>query len=234
MISYENFSTNLRSLRERVDAACSRYGRDTAHVRILPVTKTHPVDAALYALRAGLSAVGENRVQEALEKMQQPGASAVQWELIGHLQTNKAKLAAKHFARIQSVDSVELARKLDRHAGEAQRVLPILVQVNAGDDPAKFGTACAGAEAVVTAALACPNLKVEGLMTIAPLSEDRTVARRAFERLRETRDKLSGSLHMPLAELSMGMSDDLEEAIAAGSTLIRVGTFLFGTREAQT
>ena len=196
----------------------------------MPVTKTHPVDAAEFAARYGFASVGENRVQEAMEKIPS-GPKGLKWELIGHLQSNKAKLAVEHFDRVQSVDSEKLLQKLDHAAGECGKTLPILLQVNAGDDPAKFGVDCSDSAPLLERALGCTHLKVEGLMTIAPLDEDLAVARRAFERLRDTRDALASQFGISLPELSMGMSGDIEEAIAAGSTLLRVGSALFGSRE---
>jgi len=232
MISYEEFFANLARVHARVAAACSAAGRDPAGVRILAVTKTHPVEAALYAHRAGLPGVGENRVQEALEKIAKCPDPSVRWELIGHLQSNKAGKAAAAFARIQSVDNVELTQKLDRAAAAAGRVLPVLLQINAGDDPAKFGANCVDAPALLEAALKCPALKVEGLMTIARLAPDNpAVAQKCFARLREIRDALTKQFNLPLPELSMGMTDDLDAAVREGSTLIRVGTALFGKRE---
>jgi PLP dependent protein len=233
-LSYEEFLQNLERLRARVAAACAAASRPAGSVRILAVTKTHPVEAALFAHRAGLAGAGENRVQEALGKIAQCPDPAVRWELIGHLQSNKANKAAAAFARIQSVDRVELAQKLDRAAAAAGRVLPVLLQINAGDDPAKFGVNCAEAPGLLEAALHCPALKIEGLMTVAPLAADNPdVARRCFARLRETRDVLAARFGLPLAELSMGMSDDLDPAVAEGSTLVRVGAALFGQRPRQ-
>jgi hypothetical protein len=197
---------------------------------LLAVTKTHPPEAAAYAARYGLRAVGENRVQEGVEKRALANA-AVAWELIGHLQSNKAALAARHFDRIQSVDSLKLVNLLDRAAGELGKRLPVLIQVNAGHDPAKFGVEPEDAPALLEAALARPNLRVDGLMTVAPLSADLTVARATFDNLRTLRDTLASRLGVPLRELSMGMTADMDEAIAAGSTLVRVGTALYGTRE---
>ncbi len=161
----------------------------------------------------------------------QTGA-AVSWELIGHLQSNKAALAARHFDRIQSVDSAKLLAALDRAAGELGKRLPILLQINAGGDPAKFGAGPEEAPGLLEAALAKKNLLVDGLMTVAPLSPDPAIARSTFENLRALRDRLGGQFGAPLRELSMGMTGDLAEAIAAGSTLVRVGTALFGERPA--
>lgn len=228
-ISYEEFESRARAVLEAIETACARVQRKPAEVELLAVTKTYPPAAAEFAARFGLKAVGENRVQEGVEKRAQT-AAPLRWELIGHLQSNKAALAARHFDRIQSVDSEKLARLLDRAAAELGRKLPILLQINAGDDPAKFGADLAGGPGLLEAALARPNLQIDGLMTIAPLSPDPETARSAFERLREARDKWSAQFGAPLKELSMGMSGDLMQAIAAGSTQVRVGTALFGTR----
>lgn len=229
MIKYSAFETNLSEVRGRIAHACEACGRARETVSLLPVTKNHPVDAVEYAVRSGLSAVGENRVQEALDKRGSYTGS-VSWELIGHLQSNKAQDAVAIFDRIQSVDSLKLLRRLDRFAGELGKSLPILLQCNTGEDPNKFGFSMEEAESVLEAALNTENLRVDGFMTIAPLDENPDVARSAFEGLRDLRDRLSGRFNVPLAELSMGMTGDLEAAIAAGSTQIRVGTALYGER----
>ena len=231
MVTYPEFEQRAQAVLARIRAACAACGRDPASVRLLPVTKTHPVEAAVFAHRLGLAAVGENRVQEAAAK--RPLAPAdLRWELIGHLQSNKAKLAVATFDRIQSVDGADLAARLGRLAAEAGKVLPVLLQVNAGDDPAKFGCDLADAPALLDAALAQPALRVEGLMAVAPLSDDPDVARRAFDALRACRDRLAAARGVELPELSMGMSGDLEAAVAAGSTCLRVGSALFGERAA--
>lgn len=228
-IDYETFRSRAEALLARIAEQCRLVGRNPREVTLLPVTKTHPPAAAEYAARHGFAAVGENRVQEAVEK--QPLAPAgLRWELIGHLQSNKAKLAAAHFARIQSVDSEKLLNVLDRAAGELGRKLPILLQINAGNDPAKFGAEPADAPRLLDLALARPHLQVDGLMTIAPLSDDPAVARRTFAHLRTIRDQLAARSGLPLRELSMGMTGDLEAAVAEGSTLVRVGTALYGAR----
>lgn len=231
MITYEEFSARVDAVRTQIATACRAAGRDPVGVELLAVTKTHPAEAVAYVARYGLHAVGENRVQEAAAKkpLSPPG---LRWELIGHLQSNKARLAAEHFNRVQSVDSPKLATLLDRAAGERGQPLAILLQINAGDDPAKFGAEPADAPRLLEAALASAHLRVEGLMTIAPLSADPAVATRTFERLRTIRDDLAGRFGVPLRELSMGMSGDLAAAILAGSTQVRVGTALFGARPA--
>jgi len=230
MIDFDSFRRNLDALRSRIRDAADAVGRDANEIAVLPVTKSHPRDAVDHALRAGLRAVGENRVQEAEAK----GASLdepPEWELIGHLQSNKARRAVAFAACVQSADSVKLLRRLDRCAEEAGRAtLPVLLQINAGDDPHKFGFATADAEAALERALDLPRLRVDGLMTIAPLNGGAESAQRCFATLRELRDRLAARGGAPLPQLSMGMSEDLEPAVRAGSTQIRVGSALFGER----
>jgi hypothetical protein len=230
-ISYEEFVTRAGAVRARVALACAAYGRREDEVRIMAVTKTHGAWAAQYAQRFGLPFVGENRVQEAEGKRaDRPGQGGIPWELIGSLQTNKAKAAAALFDRVQSVDRPKIAQALDKHAGELGRILPVLAQINAGRDPAKHGAQIEEAPALVEAILGCPNLALEGLMTIAPLSDDPEVALRTFGTLRAMREELSAKFGVALPELSMGMSQDLEAAVREGSTIIRIGTALFGAR----
>ena len=230
IIPYDEFCRRADTVRAGIAAACVRAGRKPDEVGLLAVTKNHPPAAAEYAARYGLPAVGENRVQEGVDKRAATTAE-VRWELIGHLQSNKAKLAATHFDRIQTVDSEKLLRLLDRAAAEAGKILPVLLQINAGHDPAKFGADLADAPRLLDAALTQSHLKVEGFMTIAPLSDDTSVATRTFTTLRELRDQLAGETGALLPELSMGMSGDYVEAIAAGSTQVRIGTALSGERE---
>ena len=230
MINYSKYEENLSLVRARVARACEQSGRSESSVSLLPVTKNHPLEAIDYALRSGLKAVGENRVQEASDK-RDSYTKQVRWELIGHLQSNKAQDAVAVFDRIQSVDSLKLLRRLDRFAGEQGKKLAILLQCNTGKDPNKYGFAEEEVPSVIEAALKKPNLQVDGLMTIAPFDDDPKVADAAFKSLRVLRDVLSERFAVPLPELSMGMTSDLEQAIAAGSTQIRVGTALYGERE---
>lgn len=228
-VTYETFRERAEAVRAQIAGACQRAGRDPGGVQLLAVTKTHPPAAVEYAARYGLRAVGESRVQEGVEKKARSTA-AIRWELIGHLQSNKARLAVAHFDRIESVDSLKLLDLLDRAAGDQGRRLALLLQINAGQDPGKFGAAPADAPRLLEAGLARPHLQVDGLMTIAPLSDDPAVAQRSFARLRELRDRLAAEFGVPLPELSMGMTGDLVAAVAEGSTLVRVGTALFGPR----
>jgi len=234
LITYEEFVRRADIVRTQIATACAAVGRDPASVELLAVTKTHPVAAADYAARYGLRAVGENRVQEAAEKRALCAAPALQWELIGHLQSNKAKLAATHFDRVQSVDSEKLLNQLDRAAGELGKNLPVLLQINAGRDPAKFGAELEDAPRLLELALTKKNLRIDGLMTIAPLgttpAEAADHAQRTFTQLRALRDDLAARFQTSLRELSMGMSGDLAPAIAAGSTQVRVGSALYGAR----
>lgn len=230
MIDFEQFQKNLSSVEARMSAACRASGREPGDVLLLPVTKNHPMDAVTYAHSAGLKAVGENRVQEAADK-RSSCPHPMHWELIGHLQSNKARAAVATFDRIQSVDSLKLLRKLDTIAAEAGKQLRILIQCNAGEDPKKYGFRADAMDEAVEEALLAKSLVPEGLMTIAPLDDDLDVAKAAFEKLREIRDRLAARFDCELPELSMGMTADLEVAIAAGSTQIRVGTALYGRRE---
>ncbi len=229
-IPYSEFTENLRHVRGAIEDAAGAANRSPAEVTLLPVTKNHPVDAARYALRSGLTSVGENRVQEALAKMEEAAGEEIRWELIGPLQSNKAKKVAEHFFRVQSVDREKIVKALEKHAAESGRQLRILLQVNAGDDPRKSGVSLEEAPKLLECALEQANLSVEGLMTIAPLSPDPNVARECFAALRRCRDRLSESFRVALPELSMGMSGDLKEAILEGSTIVRVGSALYGER----
>ena len=232
--TYAEFVLRADAVRAQIAAACAAAGRDPATVELLAVTKTHPVAAADFAARYGLRAVGENRVQEAAETRPLCTAPALQWELIGHLQSNKAKLAATHFDRVQSVDSEKLLNHLDRAAAELGKILPVFLQINAGRDPAKFGAELEDAPRLLELALTKRNLRIDGLMTIAPLgatpAEAADHAQRTFSQLRALRDDLAARFQIPLRELSMGMSGDLAPAIAAGSTQVRVGSALYGAR----
>ncbi len=234
LISFNEFTARADKIRAEIAKVCATAGRDAREVELMAVTKTHPATAADYAARYGLRAVGENRVQEAVEKKPQTTA-AIAWELIGHLQSNKARLAVQTFDRVQSVDSEKLLNHLDRAAAELGKTLPVLLQINAGDDPAKFGADLADAPRLLETALTRKNLRVDGFMTIAPLgaTPDETAAHaaRTFANLRTLRDDLATRFATPLRELSMGMSGDLAAAVAAGSTIVRVGTALFGARD---
>lgn len=229
-LTEEIFRNNLQQIRAKLSLAATRAGREVSAIQLLPVTKTKPAEVIDWVAVAGLGRVGENRVQEAAAKKAATEAG-VGWELIGYLQSNKAKQAATLFERIQSVDRKSLVDALDKWRGQSGLApLPVLLQVNAGRDPAKAGVLPENAEDLLRHALQAANLKVEGLMTIAPFSDDPEVARQAFRTLAHLRDELVSRLGHPLPELSMGMSGDLEAAVEEGSTIVRVGSALFGTR----
>jgi pyridoxal phosphate enzyme (YggS family) len=200
----------------------------THPVRIVAVTKGHGVEAVRAAAAAGLDEVGENRVQEAMEKQASLADLAVAWHLVGTLQRNKARHAAGRFALIHSVDRAELGAELDRRSapGSRQRVL---VQVNCSDEPQKGGVEPAGLGALLETLRALERLEVVGLMTMSSLTDDTSEQRRAFRRLRELRDQAEREGHR-LPELSMGMSGDFPVAVEEGATMIRLGTILFGER----
>lgn len=231
MIAYEKFQENADRLQKRVQNAAERSGRNVSEIRILPVTKTFPIDAVHYCIRYGFRAVGENRVQEVVDKQGELRHS-LRWELIGHLQSNKVNPTLDHFDSVQSVDSVKLMEKLQRAAVSRHQTLDILLQVNAGNDPAKHGFDPDLVDAAIEQALKCDQLKLRGLMTIAPLSDDPSIARRTFSNLRRILERINREFGLSMRELSMGMTDDLEIAIEEGSTCIRVGTALFGDRPA--
>lgn len=228
-------SARLAEVRERMAAAAARAGRAPSEVTLVAVTKTVPSAVVRIAATIGLDTFGENRVQEAQEKIGALGnvSASLRWELIGHLQTNKAARAADLFSRIQSVDSLRLAEALNAHAGERGAVLPVLIEVNVAGEASKSGFAPEQLLEVARMLVALPHLRVEGLMTVAPQADDAESVRPVFRRLRALRDTLAATVPTPSGgwhELSMGMTDDYEVAIEEGATIIRVGRALFGAR----
>jgi pyridoxal phosphate enzyme (YggS family) len=221
------FQARLERVEERIAAACARCGRARAEVKLVAVSKTKPAAAVIEAANAGLVRFGENRIQEAQAKIPLcPGN--LEWHLIGHLQSNKARIAASGlFRMIHSVDSQKLLEALDLYAAVP---LPVLIQVNLAGESSKSGCAPDAAAALIHAANRCAKVEVHGLMTIPPVAPDPEKARIHFSNLRMLRDRLERETGTPLPELSMGMSHDLEVAIEEGATLIRVGSDLFGTR----
>jgi pyridoxal phosphate enzyme (YggS family) len=198
-------------------------------VTVLAVTKGFGPEAVRAALDAGLTGVGENRVQEALEKMEHPECRGAEWHLIGHLQRNKARLVPGKFVSVQSVDSVALAEELDRRSSAAGTRLHVLVQVNVAGESQKSGCEPSELPAVVRRIRELDALSVDGLMTLAPLTADEAIQRRSFRGLREIRDRLKED-GIWLQTLSMGMSGDFGTAVEEGATVIRLGTALFGAR----
>jgi PLP dependent protein len=215
---------------ERIAAASARAGRTPDEVTLVAVSKTVAADALRDAVEAGLTLLGENRVQEAAGKA--PDVPRARWQLVGPLQSNKARKAIEVFESIQSVDSVDLARRLDRLTPEIRPGgrYPILLQVNVDLDPAKAGFAPAQLEAALDEVVALPHLSVEGLMTVGRLTSTPDEARTTFRDLRATSERCRGRWPSLGPVLSMGMSDDFEVAIEEGATLVRVGRALFGER----
>ena len=212
---------NLGRVQEAVARACARAGRSPDHVLLIAVSKTMAADRVRLAIEAGVAALGENRVQEAKEKIAVLG-HPVPWHLIGTLQTNKARDAARLFDWIHSVDRMDLARELSRRAGD--RVLNVLLEVNLAGEPRKGGVAPAEVKRLAESTMALSGLRVRGLMAIPPAAEDPEHTRPYFRQLRELRDQLG------LEHCSMGMSADYEVAIEEGATMVRVGTAIFGPR----
>lgn len=229
--SVDAFIAARAAVQARIDAACARVRRDPAGVTLVAVSKTVEPARLRDAVAAGLTRLGENRVQEGAAKAPEvPGAT---WELVGPLQSNKARRALEVFDRIQTVDSVELARRLDRLAAEARpgERYPILVQVNVDLDPAKAGFRPAEVDGALTELVSLRSLEVQGLMTVGRLTTSASEARSTFRSLQALADDLQGRWAGALGpELSMGMSDDFELAIEEGATIVRVGRALFGER----
>lgn len=222
----------LTAIRERIAAAARSAARDPSSVRLVAVSKTFPVEAVREAWLAGQREFGENRVQEALQKISASADLPIRWHLLGHLQANKARKAAAAFAVIQSVDSVELLQKLDRAAAETGTSPELLIQVDLAREATKFGAPADEARRILDAASRCEAARVAGLMTLPPLPDTPEDARPWFRQLRELRDRwqAEGVPASMLAELSMGMSGDFEVAVQEGATIVRVGTAIFGSR----
>lgn len=219
-------SANLKAIRDRIESACQRAGRDPAGVKLIAVSKTHPASRVLEAVAGGATAFGENKVQEAEQKLGDVGHEGVEWHLIGHLQANKARKAVRLFDVIHTVDSAELAARLERICSEEGRGrLDVLVQVDLGGEETKAGAVEADLPGIVERFRSFKHLKLIGLMTLPPYFENPDDVRPYFVRLRELRNKF---IHG--GELSMGMSHDFEVAIEEGATMIRVGTAIFGER----
>ena len=218
-------------VRERIAQAAARAGRNTEEIRLVAVTKTFGADAVRAAYAASVRHFGENWLQEWEAKRAEVGRpEGAVFHMIGHLQRNKARRAAAIFDRVDSVDSVALARKLDQGAGELGRKIPVLVEVRLSEEPTKTGIDPEVMEGLCEDLSGLAHLSLEGLMTIPPWSENPEASRPYFRRLRELRDKMAEHLGKPLPVLSMGMTNDFETAIEEGATEVRVGTAIFGKR----
>ena len=225
-------------VREKIDAAARKAGRNPDSVRLVVVTKTHPVETVRAALEAGIRDLGENYAEEAVEKIRAIGAvDGLCWHMIGHVQSRKADLVAQNFNFMHSLDSVKLGSRLERFAAEAGRILPVLLECNVGGEESKFGYPAfeqAHWDILVAEArqiVHLPHLEIRGLMTMPPLYDDAEKTRPFFRRLRELQDYLSTQVpQVKWGELSMGTSADFTAAVEEGATLVRVGTAILGAR----
>lgn len=218
-----DITERIAGLRARIDAACDRAGRHRADVTLIAVSKMHPASMVATAYAAGLRHFGENRVQEALPKIESLRAAGVtpRWHLIGHLQTNKIRAAMEGFDILHSIDSERLAQAISKRA---ERPVSVLIEVNIAGEASKYGVAPEDVQKLAQSIGRLANINLRGLMTVAPQVDNSEDVRPVFRRLRELRDEIG------LPELSMGMTDDFEVAVEEGSTLVRVGRALFGAR----
>jgi len=225
-----NLAERLAAVKERIARAAERSGRSADSVRLIAVSKTQPAEVVAEAVRAGVTDLGENRVQEAAGK--KPAAPAATWHLIGPLQRNKARLALETFDVLQTVDRPHLVERLQFLLEEHQpgRVVPVFLEVNIAAEPQKAGVLPADAEALAREIVSMPSLDLQGLMCIPPLEGDAEGARQHFRHLAVLRDELEQHIGRPLPALSMGMSLDFEVAVEEGATHVRVGTAVFGPR----
>lgn len=236
MTDLDRIAANIADVKARIAAAAQRAGRQPEDVTLVAVTKTYPAEYVAAAAHAGVTDMGENKVQEALPKITAISNDLsidVRWHLIGHLQTNKAKAAVENFDLIHSVDSIRLAKEINRHAQAAGRIMPVLLQVNVSGEESKGGFEPGEVAANLQEILeGCEHLFIEGFMTMAPFVEPEQ-ARPSFRALRELRDSMLSKIsHKRLGgrHLSMGMSNDFEVAVEEGATMVRVGSSLFGAR----
>jgi PLP dependent protein len=230
-MNFSEFPGRLARVRERIAEAAARSGRDGGAVTIVAVTKTHGPEAVRAAVEAGLLDVGENRVQELEAKVEAVGRDAARWHLLGPLQRNKVRRALPLFDLMHSLDSVRVAEKISAEASDAGRIARVLVQVNASGEESKSGFSPAEVVERVGEMAALPGLEIAGLMTMAPFTDDRSVIRATFARTRGLSEELVRAVPAYRAEhLSLGMSNDYEIAVEEGSTMVRLGTVLFGER----
>ena len=220
---------NLQSVRAKIVSAAERVGRNPSEVELVAVSKTHSAEIIREIVEGGQVLFGENRVQEALSKIPLlPGK--LRWHLIGHLQSNKVRKALPHFELIHGVDSLDLARDIDRIASDEGVFPRVLLEVNVSGEGSKHGFEPTALERHLEDLLALPRLQIEGLMTMAPLAPEAEASRPYFWSLREFRDRLAQHAGIPLTTLSMGMSGDYEVGVEEGATLVRVGSAIFGNR----
>ncbi len=226
-----SIADNLKNIHDRIAVAAKRAGRDPSSVQLIVVTKTVDAERIREAVAAGAAILGENRVQEAKEKIEKLGQIA-SWHLIGHLQTNKAKYAVKLFDMIHSVDNLDLAKELDKQAGKIGKIQNVLIEVSIAGEAAKAGVALHEAAGLIREAAKLKHIAIKGLMAVPPLLDNPEMVRPYFQRLRELAADIAQENipNVSLQELSMGMSGDFETAVEEGSTVVRVVTAIFGKR----
>ena len=230
---FQTLGERFADVCDRVEKAARRSNRAPDLIKLIAISKTHPTEVLRAGLQAGITDFGENRVQEAEGKIMELGRGAARWHLVGHLQTNKAGRAVKLFDYIHSLDSVDLAQRLERLCvSEGRTELLVLVQIDLGGEETKTGVDPRELPELLTALKGCQRLRLIGLMTLPPFFENPDCARPYFKTLRELRDELQTQGHFGerVGELSMGMSHDFEIAIEEGATMVRVGTAIFGDR----
>lgn len=226
----DSLESRLAAVRRRIDEACERAGRSPGEVALLAVSKTFPSDMLRRAAELGVRRFGESRMQEIRQKEGELAGLDLEWVLIGHLQTNKARDAARLVSEVQSLDRWPLAEALDARLRHEGRSIDVLVQVKTSPEPSKFGLDPAEVPAFLERLRGLPTLRVKGLMTMAVNSPDETAVRACFRLLRELRDRMREQGHAGLDRLSMGMSGDFEWAIQEGATEVRIGSAIFGSR----
>jgi len=237
MTNFSHISDNIDRIRNQVAEAAARSGRSPEDITLVAVTKTYPVDFVVAAFHSGIIDAGENRIQEALPKIDalsnDLSLSQMKWHLIGHLQSNKAKQAVQNFDLIHSVDSVKLATEISRHADSLKRIMPILLQVNVSGEGTKSGLEPDNLQESLEEILStCPHVMIEGFMTMAPFGTPEE-ARPSFKGLHIIRERINTKISHPRytgKHLSMGMSNDFQVAIEEGSTMVRIGSSIFGRR----
>lgn len=230
----DGLAARFADVKARIEAAARRCGRSPEEITLIAISKTQPASLISNLIELGAADLGENRVQEAEGKIPEVGRTRARWHLVGHLQANKARRALHLFDVIHSLDSIDLAQRLDRLCGEADRQsVPVLIQVDLGQEETKSGIDERELPQLAETVQRLERLKLIGLMTLPPFFEDPKQARPYFRRLRQLRDQLatSGSFGQDSGELSMGMTHDFEVAIEEGATMVRIGTAIFGERE---
>ncbi len=231
-MSNQSVKSNLEAIEERIKNAALAAGRNPSSVKLVAVSKKKPVEAIIEAAGAGATIFGENYIQESVEKAEAIDNSEISWHFIGHLQSNKAKFAVKIFDLIHSVDSVKLAKELNKQARKIDKIQNILVQVNISMEESKSGISEEEAEELVKSISRLENISVKGLMTMPPYYNEPELVKPYFKALKKISEKIDvlGLENVSMEELSMGMTGDFEPAIAEGSTFVRIGTAIFGSR----